>query len=152
MNALTEPCVLSFPNILETTNVRVLSMPVGLLPPWLPRTEGASPLLSLLIPLHLKAGVGGDGAILKFCDRLPPSPPPSKKPLFTLCGSPALFVNFSYSSSLPIGKGGDADKVYILSASHAIPLLLLLPPLPLSRSPSPTSWQCFPSYIRFTNS
>ena len=150
MNALTEPCVLSFPNILETTNVRVLSMPVGLLPPWLPRTEGASPLLSLLIPLHLKAGVGGDGAILKFCDRLPPSPPPSKKPLFTLCGSPALFVNFS--SSLPIGKGGDADKVYILSASHAIPLLLLLPPLPLSRSPSPTSWQCFPSYIRFTNS
>ena len=66
---------------------------------------------------------------MKFCDRLPPS----TKPLFTLCGSPALFVNFSSSSpSLPIGKGGDADKVYILYASHAIPLLCPLAALPSS--------------------
>ena len=39
----------------------VMSMQVGLLPLWLPRSEGASPPLSLLIPLYFKAGVAGMG-------------------------------------------------------------------------------------------
>ena len=90
------------------------------------------------------------GPFLKFCDRCLRRAFSSSDGFSTLCGSLALFVNFSSSlPSSPFEKATLRDKVYILYAPQEIPRSPLSSLLSLSPPSLPRAWHCFPSYVRF---
>ena len=88
------------------------------------------------------------GPFLKFCDRCLPRRASSSDGFSTLCGSLALFVNFSSSlPSSPFEKATLRDKVYILYAPQEIPRSPLSSLLSLSPPSAPTCLALF-SFLR----